>query len=100
MGLQVGGCYTDFGPVAAVPEPTSHVSTVANRLQAGESLRVVIYGEEALTGTYVVNPAGDIIMPLIGERKRPGLRNPSWSGKSPAAMPPGNFCKSRKSRWT
>ena len=96
VGLQVGGCYTDFGPVAAVPEPTSHLGTVANRLQAGESLRVVIYGEEALTGTYVVNPAGDIIMPLIGRTKAAGLTKSELEREITSRYAAGKFLQEPK----
>jgi protein involved in polysaccharide export with SLBB domain len=73
IGLQVAGCYTDYGPVATEPQPVLHASTVANRLQSGDTLRVVIYGEEALTGSYVINPAGDITMPLVGHLRAAGL---------------------------
>lgn len=66
IGLQVAGCYTDFGPVADVPEPTGAPSNVARVIQAGESIKVTVYGEEALTGPYTVSPSGEIEMPLVG----------------------------------
>ncbi len=65
IGLQVAGCYTDYGPVAATPEPILR-SAVATRLQAGDKLKVIVYGEEALSGLYEINPSGAIAMPLIG----------------------------------
>jgi polysaccharide export outer membrane protein len=73
IGLQVAGCYTDYGPVATEPQPLLHPSGVANLLQPGDTLKVVIYGEEALTGTYVINPAGYLTMPLVGQLKAAGL---------------------------
>jgi polysaccharide export outer membrane protein len=72
IGLQVGGCYTDYGPIAAEPEPILHTSGVAARVQSGDTLKVNIYGEEALTGSYVVNPSGEITMPLIGSIRAAG----------------------------
>ena len=27
IGLQVGGCYTDYGPVSAVPEPIRRIKS-------------------------------------------------------------------------
>jgi len=66
IGLQVAGCYTDFGPVSAEPEPIVAPSSVATLIQPGEAIKVTVYGEEALTGAYTVNPAGDIAMPLVG----------------------------------
>lgn len=67
IGLQLAGCYTDYGPVAASPDPVLRSSTVANRLQSGDTLKVTVYGEDALTGPYVINPAGYITMPLVGD---------------------------------
>jgi protein involved in polysaccharide export with SLBB domain len=72
IGLQVAGCYTDYGPIAATPDPVPLASSVATRLEAGETLKVNIYGEEALTGAYVINPAGDIVMPLVGTVRAAG----------------------------
>jgi len=35
-------------------------------LDAGDKLRVVIYGQEGLTNTYAIDAGGSITMPLIG----------------------------------
>jgi protein involved in polysaccharide export with SLBB domain len=66
IGLQAAGCYTDFGPIAEEPQPILNPAGVASRLQPGDTLRVVVYGEEALSGPYVISPAGEINMPLAG----------------------------------
>jgi polysaccharide export outer membrane protein len=50
--------------VAAAPLPVSH--DVAYRLDAGDKLRVVVYGQEGLTNTYAIDAGGSITMPLIG----------------------------------
>jgi polysaccharide export outer membrane protein len=49
---------------AAAPMPVAHDS--AYRLDAGDRLRVVIYGQEGLTNTYAIDAGGSITMPLIG----------------------------------
>jgi polysaccharide biosynthesis/export protein len=36
------------------------------RLDAGDRLRVVVYGQEGLTNTYAIDAGGSITMPLIG----------------------------------
>jgi polysaccharide export outer membrane protein len=36
------------------------------KLDAGDKLRVVVYGQEGLTNTYAIDAAGSITMPLIG----------------------------------
>lgn len=71
IGLQVGGCYTDFGPVIvpADPIPTQYTSTV---LHVGDRIKVTVYGEESLNGVYDVNPAGNVTLPLAGTIKAAG----------------------------
>ena len=49
---------------AAVPMPVVH--DAAYRLDAGDKLRVVVYGQEGLTNTYAIDAGGSITMPLIG----------------------------------
>ena len=58
------------GPVAvpvgyaAAPAPAAYDS--AYRLDAGDKLRVVVFGQEGLTNTYAIDAGGAITMPLIG----------------------------------
>src|SRR3954466_733192 len=53
-------------PVAYVePMPVRH--DAAYHLDAGDRLRVVVYGQEGLTNTYAVSAGGSITMPLIGQ---------------------------------
>ena len=49
---------------AAAPMPVAH--DTAYRLDAGDKLRVVVYGQEGLTNTYAIDAGGAITMPLIG----------------------------------
>jgi polysaccharide export outer membrane protein len=44
--------------------PPAH--DAAYRLDAGDKLRVVVYGQEGLTNTYAIDAGGSITMPLIG----------------------------------
>jgi protein involved in polysaccharide export with SLBB domain len=64
IGLQVGGCYTEYGPVSAAPDPTIG-SKMATRLQAGDKLKVIVYGEDTLSGLYDIDASGNLTMPLI-----------------------------------
>ncbi|CAL80722.1 Conserved hypothetical protein; putative polysaccharide export protein [Bradyrhizobium sp. ORS 278] len=41
-------------------------SEQAYHLDAGDKLRVVVYGQEGLTNTYAIDASGSITMPLIG----------------------------------
>ena len=49
---------------AAAPMPVRY--DAAYRLDAGDRLRVVVYGQEGLTNTYAIDAGGSITMPLIG----------------------------------
>ncbi len=51
---------------AAYVEPMPVRYDAAYHLDAGDRLRVVVYGQEGLTNTYAVNAGGSITMPLIG----------------------------------
>ena len=52
-------------PVAyAEPAPVRY--DAAYQLDAGDRLRVVVYGQEGLTNTYAIDAGGSITMPLIG----------------------------------
>ena len=52
-------------PVAYV-EPVPVRFDAAYHLDAGDRLRVVVYGQEGLTNTYAIDAGGSITMPLIG----------------------------------
>ena len=70
---------------ASVPPVTANAAasgTVVNayaaieepyRLDAGDKLRIVVYGQEGLTNTYAVDASGFITMPLIGGVRAKGL---------------------------
>ena len=57
-----------YAPVAnayaAAPSAVTH--DVSYHLDAGDKLRVVVYGQEGLTNTYAIDAGGAITMPLIG----------------------------------
>jgi polysaccharide export outer membrane protein len=53
--------------VAPVPAPVPVAAyDSAYRLDAGDKLRIVVYGQEGLTNSYSVDAGGNITMPLIG----------------------------------
>jgi polysaccharide biosynthesis/export protein len=79
------------GPVvvaaAPIPAPVPAAYAVAPmpvrfdagyRLDAGDKLRVVVYGQEGLTNSYTIDAAGCITMPLIGQVPA--------RGRSPASL--------------
>jgi polysaccharide export outer membrane protein len=57
-----------YSPSAAAyaAAPIAATYDAAYRLDAGDKLRVVIYGQDGLTNTYAIDAGGSITMPLIG----------------------------------
>lgn len=57
-------------PTAAYAAPMPPTQPVrydsAYRLDAGDKLRVVVFGQDGLTNTYAIDAGGSITMPLIG----------------------------------
>ncbi len=66
--LAYGEAYTMTPPVsdayAAAPMAVAHEAEY--RLDAGDKLRVMVYGQDGLTNTYAIDAGGSITMPLIG----------------------------------
>ena len=58
--------YAPVEAYAAAPMPAPVLHDTAYRLDAGDKLRVVVYGQEGLTNTYAIDAGGSITMPLIG----------------------------------
>jgi polysaccharide biosynthesis/export protein len=57
--------YAASAPVVyAAPAPVRYDQSY--HLDAGDRLRVVVYGQEGLTNTYAIDAGGSITMPLIG----------------------------------
>lgn len=65
LGRKRVGVAPAIAPVAAVVTPVV-LHDPAYRLDAGDRLRVVVFGQEGLTNSYAVDVAGVITMPLIG----------------------------------
>jgi polysaccharide biosynthesis/export protein len=64
--------YTPSRNAYAAAMPVAYVAPVSARhdapyhLDAGDKLRVVVFGQEGLTNTYAIDAGGAITMPLIG----------------------------------
>jgi polysaccharide biosynthesis/export protein len=61
-----------YVPPMAYAAPASPASD-KYRLDAGDKLRVVVYGQEGLTNSYAIDAGGSITMPLIGAVPARGL---------------------------
>jgi polysaccharide export outer membrane protein len=72
-GGAIGALRSAFAAAPRVaPAPVAYVEPVPVRydatyhLDAGDKLRVVVYGQEGLTNTYAIDAGGSITVPLIG----------------------------------
>lgn len=71
--------YGQVQPIRAAVVPTTPVAAAyapfdePYRLDSGDRLRIVVYGQEGLTNTYAVDAGGSITMPLIGAVRARGL---------------------------
>jgi protein involved in polysaccharide export with SLBB domain len=71
LGCSAG---SSLGP-ASEAEQNAIVETARGspRLQAGEKIRVTVYGEASLSGDYQIDPSGYLSLPLAGTVKAAGL---------------------------
>ena len=90
IGLTLAGCYRDFGPVAAEPEPLPP-PVVHTLFQLGDKLTVTVYNEASLSGVYDITPAGFIEMPLIGAVKAVGRTHTELEADITARYSRGHF---------
>jgi len=58
-------------------------------LGPGDRLRIVVFGQEGLTSSYIVDAAGNIFMPLIGGVAAQGLTTPQLSAAVAAKLRQG-----------
>jgi polysaccharide export outer membrane protein len=63
-----GGAVPPSAVVAAVAPATLPAAEAASvyQLDSGDRLRIVVFGQDGLSNSYVVDAAGNITMPLIG----------------------------------
>jgi polysaccharide export outer membrane protein len=74
--IAYGQTYAPAPMTVAYAEPVRYDS--AYHLDAGDRLRVVVYGQEGLTNGYAIDAGGSITMPLIGSVPA--------RGRTPAAL--------------
>lgn len=72
--------FAALGPAAAQiselqPPPTSQAAIEAQNymLGVGDRLRIIVFGEEALSGEFVIDSTGQVSLPLIGEVAAAGV---------------------------
>jgi polysaccharide biosynthesis/export protein len=67
--MAAGGCASPGSGLPPIPDPNSG----AYRLGSGDQVRIIVFGDEQLTGQFRVDASGDIALPLIGNVHVAGL---------------------------
>ncbi|TPG16467.1 polysaccharide export protein [Sphingomonas koreensis] len=62
--FSLAACSTGGG---AVPAQFTSLKPPIYTLDAGDRVRVTVYGEQSVNGEYAIGPSGDIALPLIGD---------------------------------
>jgi polysaccharide export outer membrane protein len=77
LTVLLGGCAQTPLPPGAESAPAAVVGAPSAggeyRLGVADKLRVIVYGEEALSGEYTVTSAGAVSFPLVGDVPAVGL---------------------------
>ncbi len=97
--LAQGACDSSsvFNLGAADDAPSSQgVNLNAIKLQAGDKLKVTVFGEDKLTGEYEIDPGGSLSLPLAGTVQAAGLTKPELEQLLSKKFASGNYLKNPK----
>lgn len=87
--LIAGGMASGCASAGALPELASIGGDTSYALGSGDKLRITVYGEEKLSGEYLVDGSGAIAFPLIGAVQTKGLSAPALAEKLTIALRKG-----------
>jgi polysaccharide export outer membrane protein len=73
----------------AAPGSGANANPPAYRLGSGDQLRITVFGEADLTGQYIVNSAGAVAFPLVGDVAAQGKTLPEFTAVLTDALVPG-----------
>jgi len=91
----------DSANVIGAGDPTPVVAgpggaTGAIRLQAGDKIKVTVFGEDKLTGEYEIDPGGSVSLPLAGTVQAAGLTKAELEQMLSKKFSSGNYLKNPK----
>lgn len=67
----LSGCA--YPPAASLDAPVEVHANKAHLINPGTTLKISVYGEEAMTGEFMVDHNGDLTLPMLGEIPAQGL---------------------------
>lgn len=71
IALLLAGCA--YPPAASEDAPDEVAHSAAHLINPGATVKVAVYGEDAMSGEFVVDHNGDLTLPMIGEIPATGL---------------------------
>jgi len=83
-----------FGIVAGLSPSTARAEDATRvipeyRLGSSDKIRVITFGEESLSGEFIIGGSGKVAMPLIGEVQAAGLTIPEFQAEVETALKNG-----------
>lgn len=103
IALAVSGCTKDMTAASAPMVSTSSAKSgqvseaEAYRLGSGDKLRVIVFGEDSLSGEFEVDGSGFVAMPLVGQVKAGNLTLTEFSRALEARLRQGYLREPRAS---
>ncbi len=86
----VGGPYVAASDAyASAPVPMQAAGEQAYTLDAGDKLRVIVFGQDGITNNYTVDASGKVNLPLIGATTARGLTNQQLAAAITARLKQG-----------
>lgn len=90
LSILIVGCLTSgCASSGSLPELALSSTDTSYALGAGDKLRITVYGEEKLTGEYLVDGSGAIAFPLIGAVRAKGITAPALADQLTTALSKG-----------
>lgn len=73
LGLSATAVFAGPSPLAAVTPNAAMAGRTAYRLDTGDKVHMIVYGEDDLSGDFDVDGSGNVRLPLIGQVHVAGL---------------------------
>lgn len=93
LALLLTACASTSGAAPGVDPGTQTEAATAQRveyrLDTGDQLRIIVFGEEELSGEFVVDSSGGVSLPLIGQVDAEGLTLREFEGAVRQALQAG-----------
>ncbi len=94
LAPQAGGAWAQSAQASAQAPSAAVAADPAGpdyRLGSGDKVRVIVFGEQALTGEFLVSGNGKISLPLLGEVQAAGLTIREFQNEVETALKDGYF---------